>query len=121
MPFTEKNVNKNIINILENWFLNNFTTIKWHNVRCRNVSLMPGVKKGGILSPPLFTLYVNVILEKLEKSCLVCFIGQNCCNSFMYADDLILLSITVTDLQRLLDACNSLFSVLDLLINISKW
>ena len=38
----------------------------------------------------------------------------------MYADDLILLSITVTDLQRLLDMCNILFSNLDLPINISK-
>jgi hypothetical protein len=38
----------------------------------------------------------------------------------MYADDLILLSITVTDLQRLLDMCSSLFSNLDLPINIAK-
>src|SRR5688500_6489519 len=38
----------------------------------------------------------------------------------MYADDLMLLSITVTELQRLLDMCNSLFSDLDLPINISK-
>ena len=79
-----------------------------------------GVKQGGILSPLLFTLYVNVILEKLEKSGIGCFIGRSCCNSYMYADDLILLSITVTDLQRLLDMCNSLFTDLDLPINISK-
>ena len=116
----EKNVNTHIINILENWFLENSTTIKWHNVRSRDVPLMSGVKQGGILSPLLFTLYVNVILEKLEKSRLGCFIGHSCCNSYMYADDLILLSITVTDLQRLLDMCNSLFTDLDLLINISK-
>ena len=38
----------------------------------------------------------------------------------MYADDLMLLSITVTDLQRLLDMCYILFSNLDLPINISK-
>ena len=81
---------------------------------------MSGVKQGGILSPLLFTLYVNVILEKLEKSGLGCFIGRSCCNSYMYADDLILLSITVTDLQRLLDMCNSLFTDLDLPINIAK-
>jgi len=116
----EKNVNTDIINILQNWFLKNSTTIKWHNVRSRDVPLMSGVKQGGILSPLLFTLYVNVILEKLEKSGLGCFIGHRCCNSYMYADDLILLSITVTDLQHLLDMCHSLFSDLDLPINISK-
>jgi len=116
----ERNVSKDIINILENWFFKNSTTIKLHNVRSRDVSLMSGVKQGGILSPLLFTLYVNVILEKLEKSGLGCFIGRKCFNSFMYADDLMLLSITVTDLQRLLDMCYILFSNLDLPINISK-
>ena len=81
---------------------------------------MSGVKQGGILSPLLFTLYVNAILEKLEKSGIGCFVGHRCCNSYMYADDLILLSITVTDLQRLMDMCNSLFTDLDLPINIAK-
>ena len=116
----EKNVNIGIINILENWFKKKSTAIKWHNVRSRDVPLMSGVKQGGILSPLLFSLYVDVILQKLEKSGIGCFIGRRCCNSYMYADDLILLSITVTDLQRLLDMCNFLFSNLDLPINISK-
>ena len=116
----EKEVDTDIINILENWFLKNSTSIKWHNVKSRDVPLMSGVKQGGILSPLLFTLYVNIILEKLEKSGLGCFIGHRCCNSYMYADDLILLSITVTNLQSMLDMCNSLFSNLDLPINISK-
>ena len=116
----EKDVNKSIITILENWFLKHSTNIKWRNIKSHDVPLMSGVKQLGILSPLLFTLYVNSILEKLEKSGLGCFIGRKCCNSYMYADDLILLSITVSDLQRLLDMCNSLFADLDLPINISK-
>jgi retron-type reverse transcriptase len=86
----ENNVNKDVINILENWFKKNSTSIKWNNVKSRDVPLMSGVKQGGILSPLLLTLYVNVILEKLEKSGIGCFIGHRCCNSYMYADDLIL-------------------------------
>ena len=89
-------------------------------MRSRDIPLLSGVKQGGILSPLLFTLYVNNILIKLKKSELGCYIGHKCYNSFMYADDLILLSITVSDLQSLLDMCGTLFSNLDLPINISK-
>ena len=116
----ENNVNRGIINLLENWFKKNSTSIKWQNVRSRDIPLLSGVKQGGILSPLLFTLYINDILIKLEKSELGCYIGHKCYNSFMYADDLILLSITVSDLQSLLDMCGTLFSNLDLPINISK-
>jgi len=116
----EKKLNPDLVNLLENWFLKSSTSIKWQNILSRDVPLMSGVKQGGILSPLLFILYVNVILEKLEKSGLGCFIGYKCCNSYMYADDLILLSLTVTDLQRLFDLCCTLFNHLDLPINISK-
>ena len=116
----DKCVNKDIVSILENWFLKNSTSIKWQNIKSHDIPLMSGVKQGGILSPLLFTLYVDIVLEKLENSKLGCFIGYKCYNSFMYADDLMLLSITVTDLQRLFDMCCTLFSNLDLPINISK-
>lgn len=116
----EKKVNCEIINILENWFLKNSTSIKWNNIRSRDIPLLSGVKQGGILSPLLFTIYVDIILEKLEKSGLGCFIGATCCNSYMYADDLMILSVTVTDLQRLFDLCGILSDNLDLPINIAK-
>ena len=38
----------------------------------------------------------------------------------MFADDIILLSITVTDLQHMFDICAKLFKELDLPINVSK-
>ena len=73
-----------------------------------------------MLSPILFTSYVNLLLEKLEKSGLGCFVAHECANSFMYADDLILLSLTVSDLQKLIDMCFEILSDLDLSINIEK-
>jgi hypothetical protein len=39
----------------------------------------------------------------------------------MYADDLILLSISVNDMQRMIDLCNKIFRQLDLTINIDKF
>ena len=84
--------------------------------RCCQVSN----KGGGVLSPLLFALYVDTVLDKLEQTNFGCFINFNCYNSYMYADDLILLSISVTDLQNLFNVCSEIFIELDLPINVSK-
>ena len=60
------------------------------------------------------------MLDKLEESGLGCFVSLKCYNSFMYADDVILLSTTVTDLQRMFNLCSEIFSDLDLPINVDK-
>ena len=70
--------------------------------------------------PLLFSLYVDIVLEKLGKSNIGCYINGLCFNSFMYADDLILLNITVSDMQSLLNICVQSLSDLDLPINIDK-
>lgn len=116
----DKQVDIGIINVLENWFSKSKTKMKWNKVISEQVPLLSGVKQGGILSPLLFTLYVDILLEKLEQSGLGCYIGMNCYNSFMYADDIILLSISVTDLQLMFKLCVDIFNDLNLSINISK-
>ena len=58
-------------------------------VKCYN-----GVKQGGILSPILFTVYMDKLLQKLSKSKLGCHIDRNYMGSFGYADDIVLLAPT---------------------------
>ena len=113
-------VNPMIIEILENWLLNGNARIKWDNYLSDTVPLAAGVRQGGILSPILFSSYINSVLLSLENSKRGCFIGGQCVNSFLYADDLILLTISVTDLQLLVNICNDNFKSLDLQINATK-
>ena len=35
-----------------------------------------GVRQGGVLSPVLFTVYIDVLLKRLESSGVGCFIGH---------------------------------------------
>ena len=58
---------------------------------------------GDVLSPFLFNLYVDELIYELEASD-VCVCGKffGC---IMYADDLLLLSASVSDLQYMLDIC----------------
>jgi len=65
-------------------------------------------------------LCINDVLRKLEASKLGCYIKQLCCNSIMYADDLILISISICDMQSLVKLCVEEFNNIGLDINISK-
>ena len=76
-----------------------FCAVKWGLKISTFFSLTSGVRQGGILSPALFAVYVDDVLNKLENSKLGCVIKNKCVNSFMYADDLILLSISIHDMQ----------------------
>ena len=86
-----------------------FCTVKWGFKISTFFSLTSEVRQGGILSPALFTVYVDDVLNKLENSKLGCVIKNNCVNSFMYADDLILLSISIRDMQTMINICEIQF------------
>ena len=116
----ERKTNVKIINVLENWLAKCHSSTRWLSSNSQFHPFFSGVRQGGILSPLLFNLFVDVVLKKLEESKLGCFIKLNCCNSFMYSDDLILLSTSISDLQSMLNLCASVFNEIDLPINTNK-
>ena len=69
-------------------------------------SISNGVKQGGVLSPILFGVYINSLLDKLEQSRAGCYIGHKFMRAFGYADDIILLAPCKKSLCVLLDICN---------------
>ena len=116
----DRHVPRCFIDLLRCWYDKMICTVKWGSAYSKFFSLSAGVRQGGILSPALFAVYVDVVLDKLEKSKLGCFV-QNCCsNSYMYADDLILLSISIKDLQLMIGLCELEFKAISMEINVKK-
>ena len=72
------------------------------NFGCQN-----GVKQGGVLSPVLFCIYVDVLLKRLADSGIGCYVGTNFAGAVSYADDLTLLAPSLSSAQHLLDVCES--------------
>jgi len=91
-----------IVYILSNRFSKSSTCVYWYGFRSSIVFLQSGVRQGGFLSPILFAVYVDDLFQMLEESKLGCFVQEYCINSLMYADDLINIAISVTDLKLLL-------------------
>ena len=61
-----------------------------------------GVKQGGLLSPNLFNVYIDVLLSKLKHSGFRCHIGNTFKGALAYADDVLLLCLTVSGFNVLI-------------------
>ena len=79
------------------------------------------VRQGGVLSPVLFAVYVDDIIESLNDSKLGCFIGDLYLGCLiMYTDDLILISASVSILQKMIFICEKEAEYIDMKCNTSK-
>ena len=116
----KRNVPRNFIQLLRNWYSNSTICIKWHFCFSHEVKLSAGVRQGGVLSPSLFALYIDNVLDKINNSGLGCYINHICYNAIMYADDILLISLSVTDLQKMVNICLFELEHVDMIVNIKK-
>ena len=106
--------------LLQCWYSKSFISVRWAFSVSKCVKLMAGVRQGSVLGPHLFSFYVNNLLAKLRSSGLGCHIKSLCFNAIMYADDLLLLSISITHMQLLINMSNSILTECGLQLNSSK-
>ena len=73
--------------------------------------------QGGITSAFLFNIYIDEMLRKISHDKPGCFLGINKINVQAYADDIVLISSSVSSLQKLM---HSLMNEHELFINVNK-
>ena len=110
----------NIIMLLSEWFKSSTSIVCWHGVLSSPYCIYAGVRQGGVLSPFLFACYVDDIILNIINKGLGCHIGLQCMAILMYADDLVLISGSVSQLQIMINACTAELEKLDLTVNASK-
>ena len=96
-----------ILKVLENWFSSCLSCVKWGSVMSHFYELKAGVRQGGVLSPIVFGIYIDVLVQLVKKANIGCKIGACCAGIFLYADDIILLAPSVQALQSLINICES--------------
>ena len=67
-----------------------------------------------MLSPYLFAVYMDNVIATVEYKRLRCYYQSVCVSIIVYADDIVLLSPSVTVLQELLHVCKEVLKNLDL-------
>jgi len=78
------------------------------------------VRVGGILSPILFNIYVNDLIDSLRATSVGFSISNVFMGCIMYADDLILISPTAGGLQSILTVCTDYGHSFDIVFNAKK-
>ena len=71
------------------------------------------------MSPLLFGVYMDGLLDELEDFGIGCYIGQHFCGA-AYADDIILLCPTSSGLRKMIEVCEKYAKLQDVLLNGSK-
>jgi hypothetical protein len=109
-----------LIKILESWYARGEVVVRWGSALSSPTKLLAGVRQGGVLSPTLFSVYINVLIVKLKKSGLGCYIHGIYMGCLLYADDVLLLSTTLLTMQKMLDVCVCVMSDIDMCFNVKK-
>ena len=109
-----------LINILDCWYDRSFACIKWGDTLSAVFKINSGTRQGRVCSPALFSVFINEVLMKVQQSFLICYIRNICFNACMFADDLILLSISISDLEKMIKVRKLELDWLDMKINVNK-
>ncbi len=84
----EKNIPPLVLRLLLYMYTHQTLQVKWSDHIGNVFSVSNGMKQGGILSPILFSIYLDGLLTKLNKKCVGCHMGNNFVVCLAYTDDL---------------------------------
>ena len=93
------------VELLLNMYTKQKLQVKWNNCMSSKFDVTNGVRQGGILSPLLFTVYIDELLEKLKRNDIGCYIGHRFVGALGYADDILLLCPSVDGLKKMIKIC----------------
>ena len=109
-----------VLRVLINMYINQRIQVKWNDVLSNQYSISNGVKQGGCLSPTLFSIYLNDLIDVLRSSNMCCIYGNHYIGVYCYADDIGLLSPTLSGLKEMLKLCEDYALKHKIIFNASK-
>ena len=109
-----------IVRILCFWYRSQQLCIQWGKTKSLFFRITNGVLQGGILSPKLFSVYMDDLSKMLNDSSVGCYVDNVCVNHVFYADDLCLIAPCAIALQQLINVCHRYSIMVDLNFNALK-
>ena len=97
MKLMKRNIPVQILRLLENMLFICHSCVKWENMQSAFFTVAYGVRQGSVFAPFLFAVY-------LDDLCEMCGFDRGRF-IIVYADDILLLCLYVTDLEKLVHLC----------------
>ncbi len=101
-------------------YTNQRLQVRLGNETSSQFNILNGVKQGGILSPILFAVYMDGLLDRLAETGVGCHMVIRFIGALGFADDLNLLSPTLSGLKVLIDVCETYAKGFNISFNGSK-
>ena len=88
-----RNVCPKIVKLL--YYTHQKCHVRWNNKQSDPFSVSNGVKQGSVISPLLFSIYIDNLFSKLKQLGLGCHVGLTYAGAFGYADAIALVSPSI--------------------------
>jgi exonuclease III/ribonuclease HI len=110
--------NESYINLIQQIYKDNHTQIITPYGLTEGVNMQKGVKQGCPLSPIIFNIFLNPLLEKIEQTTTGYRMEAQTTRVLAYCDDLVLISETENDLHDMLSEVTQYFTHFNLEVGI---
>ena len=109
-----------VLRLIMNMYISQRMQVRFGTAMSSHFNISNGVKQGGVLSPILFTIYIDNLIIQLRKFNIGCKIDNSFLSVFGYADDLTLLCPSLAGLKQMLNVCEDYAKEYNILFYASK-
>ena len=110
----------NLTRFLLSWYRDQRMSLRWLTSLSGGFPNSNGVQQGGVLSPILFTVYIDELLYDLCNLGVYCFWVTHFAGAFGYADNVVLLTPSPAALRMMLRCCEEFTNKRSLRFNPTK-
>ena len=116
----KRNISPIVLRLLLFMYTHQSLRVKRGSSLSKQFSVMNGVKQGGVLSPILFAVYTDGLLERLKSTGVGCHMGSRFVGALAYADDITSLAPCKSALSILIRVCENYAAEYDTMFNGDK-
>ena len=99
----QRNLPLVVVRALLAWYLQQKVSVRWNKSSSDKFSISNGVQQGDVLSPILFTIYLDDLLLELERAGVGCYWCHHFVGAVSYVDNIALLAPSLSALRIMLE------------------
>ena len=101
----KKGVPSDVTKLLRKLYMNGTASVLYNGILSYSFNLSQGVRQCSILSPHLYNIYTESLLDKVSSLPVGTTVGNVYTGIVTYADDIILMSTMLSGLQTMVNCC----------------
>jgi len=106
--------------LIKSLYWNQYAVIRTKDGKSRKICIRRGVRQGCIISPILFNLYSEYMMQEIHEKRKGIEIGGRIYNNLRYADDAVVMTDNEADLQDLVSTVNDVCKDYGMAMNVKK-